>query len=322
MRSTTRLAMMTPVKPGLIRQELDAASPCQEQEFVKCLLCEGDQGDLYIRVPGAFPIVRCPNDGLLYMNPRPKAQATRKFHTRFVRENNLNMFDVRRRKVLQREASIIKSLKAGGRLLDVGCATGTFFETFIGSDWQLYGVDTSPIGVQTARERYGAEISCGTLHEACYPAKFFEVVTVLDTIYYSPDPKADLLEIHRILKDDGLLAVEIPGLWYRLLRDKGLLCWLLDRLWVRGFRGMQFYYFSPVTIRLLLESTGFRVLRMMPEQASLGRRGVAELLNEAHFQLAKLLFRTTASRFSIAGKEFYLARKKSLARELPPAAET
>jgi len=278
-------------------------------EYVNCILCGGNDAEPAINATEAIGIVKCRNDGLLYMNPRPKVSGVRAFHMHFVREDNLELFNGYRRKILQREAEAIKKIKPAGNLLDFGCATGTFFENFQRSSWRLYGVDSSFLGVEAARTRYKAEVFCGTLREANYPNEFFDVVSILDTLYYVPDPLAELTEAARILKNDGLLAVELPGLTYSLLRERGPLCWLLDRKWVRGFGVARLYYFSPSTTRLLLQRTGFRVINMIPEQASLGRQGISRLLNNFHFAVTRFLFTASRGRVSIAGKEFWLASK-------------
>ncbi len=280
-------------------------------EQVNCIICGKDDTELFIQGPGPAQIVRCRNDGLLYLNPRPKSSRVREFHTHYVRDDNLDMFTLFRQEVLRREADAIKRVKAGGNLLDIGCATGTFFENFVGPAWHLYGVETSPLGVELARSRYGAQVFCGTIREANYPSGFFDVVTVLDTLFYFADPRAELVEIRRILKDDGLLGVEIPGLAYRLFfRDRSPVSWALNGKWSRmSTDSWHLYYFSPSTLKLLLESVGFQVIKMIPEQASLGRGGFLRTLNNLHFALARLLFRVTLGRFSIAGKELYLATK-------------
>jgi hypothetical protein len=51
------------------------------------------------------------------------------------------------------------------------------------------------------------------------------------------------------------------------------------------------------------------VAKLTLEQASLSGGQIARLMNGLHFALAKSLFRMTAGRLSIAGKEFYLAVK-------------
>jgi SAM-dependent methyltransferase len=279
-------------------------------DYVNCILCGNSDAEVFVRGAGPSPIVKCRSDGLLYMNPRPEASRVRAFHTHFVRKDNLELFDGYRRKILEREAEAIKRIKPAGNLLDIGCATGTFFENFESGVWRLHGIDTSRLGVEAAQARYNADVFCGTLREAQYPTEFFDAVTMLDTLYYSPDPKAELIEIHRVLKNDGLLAVELPGLAYSLLRERGPLCWLLDRKWTRGFtNSYHLYYFSASTLHALLESTGFELIKMLPEQASLGRQGIARKVNGLHLSVTRSLFKFTGGRFSIAAKELYLAKK-------------
>lgn len=281
-------------------------------EYVKCNICQRDETEVWLRDSSSVQFVKCRHDGLLYMNPRPRAESVRQFHTQFVRADNLAFFSEHRRGILGREAEAVKAFKSRGNLLDVGCATGTFFENFLPPDWRAFGVDTSSLGSSLARDIHKAYVFCGTVREANYSSLFFDVISMLDTLYYSPDPYAELLEFKRILKDDGLLAIEIPGYAYSLLRDKGPICWILDRTWVRGFtKTRHLYYFSPRSLRLLLQRAGFRIVKVIPEQASLGRRGIARVLNEMHLALARAVFAISNGVLSIAGKEVYLAVKAS-----------
>ena len=279
-----------------------------ELEYVSCNLCQRADTEVVVRDSSGISFVKCRHDGLVYMNPRPRVDSIRRFHRQFVRHENLLLFSDHRRRVLNREAAAVKKFKSQGTLLDVGCATGTFFENFPSADWQTFGVDTSSLGADLAKKIYGASVFCGTTREAAYGNGFFDVITMLDTLYYSPDPYSELLEFRRILKDDGLLAIEIPGYLYSLLRDKGPVCWLLDRTWMRGFtRTRHLYYFSPRSLRLLLQRTGFRIVRVMPEQASLSRRGFPGFLNQIHFALARFAYNLTGGKLSIAAKEIYFA---------------
>jgi len=277
-------------------------------ENVPCTICGQQNAEVFMTGSGPARVVRCRNDGLLYMSPRLKPAIIREQHKTFVRADNLEMFTGFRRAMLRREARAIQRLKPGGRLLDIGCATGTLFGFFQGSGWRLHGVDTSQTGVELAAQQYGAEVFCGTLQEARYPSRSFDVVSILDTLYYNPQPERELLEIRRVLKDDGLLALEIPGYNYRLMRERGPLCWLLNGAWVRGFANCShLYFFSPRTIRRLLANAGFRIVRVVPEQASISVAGFGLLLNHLHFAAARLLFHLIG--VSIAGKELYLAVK-------------
>ena len=277
-------------------------------EYVKCAICLKDETEAFVHGEGTAQIVRCLNDGLLYRNPRPTAKELKDFQTEFVPSTGLEWF-AHRQRALVKTADAIRKVKTGGALLDIGCATGNFFENFRDGNWRLHGLDPSPEGVEVARDKYHAEVFCGTLREAHYPDRFFDVITVMDALYYSPDPKAELIEVCRILKDDGLLAVEIPGITAMKLRDKGLLCWLLEGRWERLFSisGI-LYFFSPSTMRLLFKGAGFRVLRMLPG-ASVSVRRLGQLYDDLYFGLAWLLFKASAGRLSIAGRELYLGVK-------------
>ena len=289
---------------------LERSAMNEELEHTNCAVCGKSDTAVFIQGPGPVQIVKCRHDGMVYMNPRPTTGAVRKFHTTFVQKDNLEMFNGYRREILSREAEAIKRLKPGGNLLDIGCGTGVFFDSFAKGNWHPYGLDIASLGVDIARAEQGAEVFNGTVAEAQYPRGFFDVVSILDTLYYDPDPKATLIEIRRILKDDGLLAAEVPGFTYTLLRNRGPLCWLLDRKWTKGYVGsFHLYYFSRRSLRLLLEASGFRVLKTIPEQASLGRGGLLRSLNDLHFALARLIFSASGGRLSVAGKELYLAVK-------------
>ncbi len=279
-------------------------------ELVPCLLCGESRTEVVASGSGAAQLVRCRNDGLVFLNPRPTRAALREFHTRFVRENNLELFDGYRREILRREAEAVKRRVPAGKLLDVGCATGTFFEFFSADRWLLFGVDTSGLAVERAGGERPAHVCQGTLGEAQFPLQFFDVVTILDTLYYAPDPIAELRESHRILKDDGLLAVEIPGLAYTLVRAKDPLCRLLDgRASPRLADSCHLYQFSPSTMERLLARCGFRVLERIPEQASLRGGSLRRMVNRLHFLMARTVDWATLGKVSIAGKELYLARK-------------
>jgi SAM-dependent methyltransferase len=280
-----------------------------DSRYVSCVLCQKDETEVFVKGEGSAQVLKCQNDGLLYRNPRPTAGELNAFQKEFVAEADPEWF-VQRGKALRKAAEAIESVKRGGTLLDIGCATGNFFENFNHGSWRFYGLDTSPLGIEMARAKYQAEVFCGILREAHYPAGFFDVVTVMDALYYSPDPRADLSEMHRILKDDGLLAVEIPGHRAMVWREKGLLCWLLEGKWERLFaRPEILYFFAPSTINLLLRASGFRLLRTVPG-SSVSMRKWGQALHKIYFALAWLVFKVSAGKCSIAGRELYLAVKQ------------
>ena len=134
-------------------------------------------------------------------------------------------------------------------------------------------------------------------------------MTVLDAFFCFPAPRRELAEIRRILKDDGLLAIEIPGFRYRKFRDRGLICYLADGRWSRiSPRNPDLYYFSPATLKALLDNAGFRIRQVIPQQAPTRRNPLLQCLNRLHFNLNRGLFAITRGRTSFAAKEMLLVQ--------------
>jgi SAM-dependent methyltransferase len=100
-------------------------------------------------------------------------------------------------------------IKAGDKLLDVGCGRGEFLKGFISCGVKGYGVDRS-----YAAEKYcpDADLRIANLEAEAlpYPDNYFDVVyskSVIEHFYY---PEKLLQEIYRVLKPGGLVITLCP----------------------------------------------------------------------------------------------------------------
>lgn len=107
----------------------------------------------------------------------------------------------------EQNLKLISMYKATGRILDIGCATGVFLDMARKKGWEPYGVDISEYAAHYARDKFGIKVETKELYEIKFPDKFFDVITMWDTIEHLPNPRQTLEESFRILKDDGLLAI-------------------------------------------------------------------------------------------------------------------
>jgi SAM-dependent methyltransferase len=106
-------------------------------------------------------------------------------------------------------------------LLDVGCASGIFLEQAQQLNWQVEGVELSPVLCQKARSK-GLKIINGWLEEGCLEARY-SMVTAWEVIEHALDPRAFLRAIAARVVPGGLVALSTPlsnGLPARLLRSK------------------------------------------------------------------------------------------------------
>ncbi|RMF84222.1 MAG: class I SAM-dependent methyltransferase [Nitrospinota bacterium] len=177
-----------------------------------------------------------------------------------IAKENTNIQDFRR------GLSLIEEYRSRGRLLDVGCALGIFLSIARERGWEVYGVDISPYAASYAQKVLGLDVVAGEIEDAQFPSRWFDVVTLWDVIEHLPDPSRSLQEIHRTLKDDGLLLVNTPneagllrllaGLIFRL--SGGKISYPVRKL----YHQFHLYYFTPQTLQTLLEKNGFRLLRL------------------------------------------------------------
>ena len=112
-------------------------------------------------------------------------------------------------------AYLIPSLRPGLDLLDVGCGPGTITIDLarLVAPGSTTGIDAAAEIITEARAA-GAEsgvdnlwFSVGNLYALEYPDATFDVVHVHQVLQHLSDPIAALIELRRVLKDGGILAV-------------------------------------------------------------------------------------------------------------------
>lgn len=237
-------------------------------ESINCNLCGADdtelvylQKDRLLKLPGSFRLVQCRQCGLLYLNPRPTPQEIATYYPPEYNAYSIAPEDRRSRVdcldasfgYWKRARSVTKARPRGGRLLDIGCATGNFLHALrrLGP-WDVEGLDVSFQAAEYARNRYGLEVFVGELAQARYPDSCFDAVTMWNVLEHLHDPKGTLQEVYRILKPNGLLVVGTPNLWSIDAR-------LFGPFWLGLDAPRHLYIFSPATLQKLLQETGFHV---------------------------------------------------------------
>jgi ubiquinone/menaquinone biosynthesis C-methylase UbiE len=104
------------------------------------------------------------------------------------------------------------------RVLDAGCGTGgllRFLETSAGRDWELTGVDASPIACELARARTTAKICENSITALPFGADAIDGIVTGDVLYHIADVALALREFVRCLKPGGVVVLNEPA--YRWL---------------------------------------------------------------------------------------------------------
>lgn len=285
----------------------------KQTETVDCPICGPFPTSKFLSSNG-FQIEQCRQCTLLYVNPRCNPQElAQHFREEYIADDERVQveFVSYREASLAREAATIKELSPqGGRLLDVGTASGLFLTHFSKeANWKAEGVEPSSFAARYAREQFGLTIHEGFLNDQQFGDAIFDVVTSLDTFPLHPYPNEDLAEMGRILKMGGLLAIEIPGLTFRLLKNTGLISRLLYGEPVRLNAGIHLFYYSRETLVRLLSLHGFELVMVVPEQAPVYGSAFLRFLNGGFFTMSKMLAHLSFGKINVVPKEFCVFRK-------------
>ena len=202
-------------------------------------------------------LVACARCGLQYVSPRLRSEVVLGGYAGGSDEQFVSQ-------AAGREITFGKSLdlieriwnRAPGRLLDIGTGGGSFPYMASQRGWRVEGCEPNHWLCEWALENYGLPIRPGTVFDQKYPANSFDVVTLWDVLEHTPDPKTEVRETHRLLKEDGLLVINYPDIGSWVARVMG-------RSWV-FLLDVHLYYFTRATIRKLLEDAGFEIVRMRP----------------------------------------------------------
>lgn len=157
----------------------------------------------------------------------------------------------------------IKDIKPKGRFMDVGCATGVFLDMAQKEGYDVIGVDVSAFACQYAQENFGVSTLHGKLEDLQLEGKQFDVITLWDVIEHVPDPHLFLQEVHRVLKDDGILFL-------LTVNDASLMGWLAQAIYLGSFKTIPLftrmihpihhnYHFTEKHLQKYLEMSGFSI---------------------------------------------------------------
>lgn len=144
--------------------------------------------------------------------------------------------------------------KPPGRLLDVGCGRGVHLEVAQGLGWECLGVDWSLIARQLCQTRGRYVLDPAEVLEE--PEKYeatFDAVTAWEVIEHQTNPESLLRSLKHLLKGSGLLALSTPN--FNSIRARADYA-----SWYELRPPMHLHFFTPESLRRLLEKCGYHVL--------------------------------------------------------------
>lgn len=162
--------------------------------------------------------VMCQDCGLVWTDPRPDAEAIRRFYTHDYRSAYKGAAEPKRKHVLRETRRAIARFRrvepllfAGARVLDVGAGAGFFPHVLQSRGFEVLGIEPNRGYCEWGMATFGVNVRNGTLQDFEFSDQPFDLITLNHVLEHLPDPGEALARLRSWLKPEGLLVVEVPN---------------------------------------------------------------------------------------------------------------
>ncbi|MBF0463549.1 MAG: class I SAM-dependent methyltransferase [Nitrospirae bacterium] len=148
------------------------------------------------------------------------------------------------------------------RILDIGCSTGCLLSLFkLNGYLNLLGLDPSSSCVKTIKELYNIEATVNSIYSFDTDEKF-DLIILSSVLEHLVDCNNSMQKIYSLLKDHGLLFIEVPDAErFDLYISAPFQQFSIEHI----------NYFSQYSIKNLLSIFHFKILKMQQNECKLNR---------------------------------------------------
>lgn len=231
---------------------------------IDCPSC-GSASHTELFVKRGYPIVRCDGCGLVFSNPQvDESVVLDEYREGGSNDLWVDVLTSPRQLELDRAkfAEILDELepyRGEGRLLDVGTSIGLFLRLALDRGWSGRGTEFGRRALAYARDELDLDVGDTPIEEIDGE---HDAVTVLSVLEHVNRPREFLGHVARLLRPGGAAYFVVPNV-------DSLACRVLHERAATFDGRNHLVYFSPRTLRDLLEREGFEVVRTRTRVPSL-----------------------------------------------------
>lgn len=232
----------------------------------KCFICKNNDHEPFLSARDTlkvtdqvFSMVRCKKCGLIFLNPAPDPKEMEVFCPDGYRARRGDRVEgYYKDMMINLELRIFRRLMGkGGRLLDVGSGTGEVLYNAVKMGFDCYGVEISEEAAEYSVKNFGLKnVINSDFLSTSFPEGFFDIILFNHVLEHLYNPIENLEEAQRVLKEEGILVVQVPNIdsyQFRTFRDK----------WFGLSVPHHLYHFNPETVTLAIENAGFHVFKII-----------------------------------------------------------
>jgi len=220
-----------------------------------------------------YTLLRCPTCSLVWIDAPPAPEDMGRHYGPDYDRSISSTGEATVERWRGRCATIAK-YKQAGRILDLGCSSGSFLSALPRDRWELFGIEMSQEVAERAREKCGATVFVGDVLDASFPPNYFDAITCIHVFEHVYKPKEVLYRVAEWLKPGGIFYTLMPNIdsaafhffksyWYALELPRHL------------------YHFSPRSLSHLSDTVGLKTLSLKTERQIFFELSARYALNDA-----------------------------------------
>ena len=241
-------------------------------EDVACPLnCPGEDEfvltgcDMLHGSPGEFSVLKCRSCGLMRTSPRPTSDTIVSYYppdygpyvgTRIEQQSSSwfsgikNLVRPLAMRVFDSKTEALPPMRPG-RLLEIGCASGSFLHKMAGRGWQVEGVEFSKQPAEAAG-RLGYKVYAGQMETAPEPVNPVDLIVGWMVLEHLMDPVGSLKKMNEWASPDAWLVLSVPNagsIEFEIFKDK----------WYALQLPTHCYHFTPESLTKVLRLGGWEL---------------------------------------------------------------
>ena len=250
---------------GVLQKYFEGDKPIPKYfEEVKCYNC-GSTEIITSFIVNRFRHVRCKNCNMVYVNPRLKDSIAHnlyneKPYTEFYKIKLIPSIDYRRNVLaVNKFNQIAKYFDTPGKVLDIGSGLGEVLSVFQENNWDCTGIEFNEFAANYSRQTFGLNIIDKSVYNFDSSDKY-EVIMLWGVLEHFYEPLQILKKVYKLLKDDGILLLEVPSADSVLVRYCEKTSQPVDRI-IEGDRHIML--FSLQSFIEMSEKAGFSPMEIL-----------------------------------------------------------
>lgn len=194
-------------------------------EKLNCLFCGGNRFELLAekdRYGLYMPVQICLDCGLIQTNPRMTDESYKEFYNCEYRKlygasgktaQALFEEEVTKGKSLYdifEKYNLLKKTPQNSLVLEVGCGAGGTLKIFKDKRYNVKGLDLGEKYLEYGKKTYDLDLQYGDLASVKFE-KAPDIIVYHHVFEHLLDPMAELEKIRKVIADDGILYINVPG---------------------------------------------------------------------------------------------------------------